>query len=157
MILALCLCIQIDGNRVKRRYAMCPPDFRRIGNVCYFISENRTNWLSAHFECRDRKSQLAEPIKLEDRYLRKYLNHLSLPTYDELWIGGIFNWERNKWQWGYDAKEMTYQSFSRMPRFLFFSSFTFNSAFCLVSANASELIKINSFPWFCFYFFFRFN
>lgn len=135
---------------MKRKYAMCPPDFRRIGNVCYFISDNRTNWLDAHFECRDRKSQLAEPIKREDRYLRKYMNHLSVPKYDELWIGGLFNWQRNKWQWGYDAKEMTYQSFSRMPRFVF----SFRSLLVLVIVviviifPLKQLIEFNPFSWF---------
>lgn len=97
-------------------YAMCPPEFTRIGNVCYFLSQDRVNWLDAHFECKDRKSQLAEPFKQEDRFLRKYLNHVKAPKYAELWIGGKYNWERNKWQWGYSGKEITYQSFSQLSR-----------------------------------------
>jgi hypothetical protein len=32
----------------------------------------------------------------------------------DIWIGGIYNWERNKWQWGYNGKDIKYQSFSQM-------------------------------------------
>lgn len=96
-------------------FALCPPHFLRIGNECYFISQNRVNWLDAHFECKDRNSHLAEPYRQDDRFLRKYLNHLqqqSRPA--DVWIGARFNWERNKWQWGYNGKDLTYQSFSQM-------------------------------------------
>lgn len=95
-------------------YALCPPNFFRIGNECYFISKDRVNWLDAHFECKDRNSRLAEPFKQEDKFLRKYLNNLRGPKYSDIWIGGLFNWERNKWQWGYNGKDVTYQSFSQL-------------------------------------------
>lgn len=96
-------------------FALCPPHFIRIGNQCYFISQDRVNWLDAHFECKDRNSHLAEPFRQEDRVLRKYLNHLQQqPRPADVWIGARFNWERNKWQWGHNGKDLTYQSFSQM-------------------------------------------
>lgn len=95
-------------------FALCPPHFIRIGNECYFISQNRVNWLDAHFECKDRNSRLAEPFKQEDRFLRKYLNHLADSRPADIWIGARFNWERNKWQWGHNGQYLTYQSFSQM-------------------------------------------
>lgn len=106
--------IQINGERTKRMYAMCPPKFFRIGSECYFISTDRVNWLDAHFECKDRNSRLAEPFKQEDRYLRKYLNSHLYSKLSDIWIGGRFNWQRNKWQWGYNGKDVTYQSFSQL-------------------------------------------
>lgn len=60
-------------RRVKRMYAVCPPEFQRIGNECYFISSKKENWMEAHFKCVDRDSKLAEPFKFEDKRLRKYL------------------------------------------------------------------------------------
>jgi hypothetical protein len=59
--------------RTKRMFAMCPPKFIKIGNECYFMSTFKVNWLDAHFECKDRNSKLAEPMKYEDRQLRKNL------------------------------------------------------------------------------------
>lgn len=107
---------QTNGNQPKRMFALCPPHFFPIveSNQCYFISGERVNWLDAHFECRDRKSRLAEPLRKEDRFLRKHLNHFNGSRPDDTWIGARFNWERNKWQWGYEGKDLTYQSFSQM-------------------------------------------
>lgn len=94
-------------------FALCPPHFIRIGSECYFISEEKTNWLDAHFNCKDRSSRLAEPFKYEDRLLRKYMMHND-HLRKQIWIGGMFNWEKNKWQWGYHGRDVTYQSFSQM-------------------------------------------
>lgn len=102
----------ISGRRIKRMYAMCPPGFNRIGNECYYISRNRENFLDAHFECKDRNSKLAEPLKFDDKSLRKYLLKSREKNY--LWIGGNYNWMANKWQWGYNGKDIGYQSFSQM-------------------------------------------
>lgn len=102
----------ISGRRFKRMYAMCPPHFFRIGNECYFISQSRLNWLDAHFECKDRNSKLAEPMKYDDKNLRKFLQSTKEKNY--IWIGGNYNWRANKWQWGYNGKDIGYQSFSQM-------------------------------------------
>lgn len=103
-----------NADRIRRMYALCPPSFTRIGSECYYISSNRVNWLDAHFECKDRNSRLAEPIKYEDRALRKYLMHNDDPERFDIWIGGIYNWEQKKWQWGYNGRDVIYQSFSQM-------------------------------------------
>ncbi|XP_065080755.1 uncharacterized protein rgn isoform X2 [Ochlerotatus camptorhynchus] len=102
----------ISGRRFKRMYAMCPPHFFRIGNECYFISQSRLNWLDAHFECKDRNSKLAEPMKYDDKNLRKFLQTTKEKNF--IWIGGNYNWRANKWQWGYNGKDIGYQSFSQM-------------------------------------------
>ncbi|XP_052862237.1 uncharacterized protein LOC128268958 isoform X2 [Anopheles cruzii] len=98
--------------RYKRMFVMCPPDFIRIGNECYFISKNKLNWLDAYFECKDRNAKLAEPMKYEDKHLRRHLQKTM--RNDDLWIGGTYNWNRHKWQWGHNGREMEYQSFSQM-------------------------------------------
>ncbi|XP_053676808.1 uncharacterized protein LOC128726980 [Anopheles nili] len=100
------------AQRYKRMYVMCPPAFSQIGNECYYISENKFNWLDAYFECKDRNSKLAEPMKFEDRDLRRYLQKIKLRN--DLWIGGTYNWKTNKWQWGHNGREIEYQSFSQM-------------------------------------------
>lgn len=97
-------------TRSRRMYALCPPDFTKIGNDCYFISERKESWLDSHFECKDRNSKLAEPLKFADRRLRKYLKNKDQVD-DDKWIGGMYNWQQFKWQWGYNGADMKYQSF----------------------------------------------
>ncbi|KAG4071399.1 hypothetical protein HA402_011553 [Bradysia odoriphaga] len=94
-------------------YALCPPDFFGIGTECYYISQKKENWLDAHFDCKDRKSRLAEPNRYEDRMIRKFLVNNDLSK-ESKWIGGNYNWAQRKWQWQ-DGKEFTYQSFSQTP------------------------------------------
>lgn len=98
-------------TRAKRMYAICPPQFQKIGNDCFFISSKKENWLDAHFECKDRNSKLAEPLKFADRRLRKYLRNNKDQMYGEKWIGGMYNYQLNKWQWGYNGGEMKYNAF----------------------------------------------
>lgn len=102
-----------NASNTKHMYALCPPDFFGIGTECYYISQKKENWLDAHFDCKDRKSRLAEPNRYEDRMLRKFLVNNDL-TKESKWIGGNFNWAQRKWQWQ-DGKEFTYQSFSQTP------------------------------------------
>uniref|UniRef100_A0A336M159 CSON009576 protein n=1 Tax=Culicoides sonorensis TaxID=179676 RepID=A0A336M159_CULSO len=102
-----------ERTRYKRMYALCPPKFQRIGNECYFVSHYKKNWLDAHFECKDRHSKLAEPLKYEDKRIRKYLLQFDLDHSDK-WMGAIFNWEKDRWQWGYSGRNLQYQAFSRM-------------------------------------------
>lgn len=97
-------------TRARRMYALCPPEFTKIGNDCYYLSMSKENWLDAHFECKDRNSKLAEPLKFADRRLRKYLKNRDQLGHDK-WIGGMYNWQQKKWQWGYNGADMKYQSF----------------------------------------------
>ncbi|CAO1368233.1 unnamed protein product [Diamesa serratosioi] len=105
---------QVPAVRTKRMFAMCPPDFIKIGNECYYISAKKESWLDAHFECKDRSSKLAEPLKFADQKIRKYLTNKNSKGGGAKWIGGMYNWERMMWQWGYNGKAMTYQSFSNL-------------------------------------------
>lgn len=34
--------------------------------------------------------------------------------HSDKWIGATFNWEKNRWQWGYSGRNLQYQAFSRM-------------------------------------------
>lgn len=103
-------------TRAKRMYAICPPAFLKIGNECYFISNKTESWLDAHFDCKDRNSKLAEPLKFADRRLRKYLRTKD-QTNGEKWIGGMFNWQTGNWQYGYNGGAMKYQGFDdNQPR-----------------------------------------
>lgn len=86
-------------SRVRRIYAMCPPSFTKIGNECYHLSSSKASWLDSHFECKDKNAKLAEPLKYSDRLLRKYLMQRGR-TRGDIWIGGMYNWQRHKWQWG---------------------------------------------------------
>jgi hypothetical protein len=102
-------------NRARRMYALCPPDFTKIGNDCFYISTKKESWLDSHFECKDRNSKLAEPMKFGDRRLRKYLKNRD-QLGDDKWIGGMYNWQLMKWQWGYNGGDMKYQSFGTEDR-----------------------------------------
>lgn len=77
-------------TRNRRMYALCPPEFTKIGNDCYYLSAKKESWLDAHFECKDRNSKLAEPLKFADRRLRKYLKNRDQGI-DSKWIGGMVN------------------------------------------------------------------
>lgn len=98
-----------EALRGKKIFGTCPPSFVKIHNDCYYFSNKKESWIDSHFHCKDMNSKLAEPLKYSDKRLRKYLNNKDkLRT--EKWIGGMYNWERMKWQWGH-GKDMTYQAF----------------------------------------------
>lgn len=90
---------------------LCPTGFIRSENICYFFSNKKETWIDAHFDCRDMKSRLAEPLKYSDRRLRKLLLNKD-KSRSEKWIGGMYNWERMKWQLT-NGKDMTYQGFAQ--------------------------------------------
>jgi hypothetical protein len=60
------------------------------------MSKKKESWLDAHFECKDRNSKLAEPLKYADRRLRKFLKNHRDQTKEDRWIGGMYNWQRNQ-------------------------------------------------------------
>ena len=60
--------------RNRRMYALCPPQFQRIGFDCYSLPSEHSSWLEAHFYCKDKNAKLAEPQKYADRKLRKFLH-----------------------------------------------------------------------------------
>lgn len=90
---------QQQQQKVKRIYAMCPPSFTKIGSECYYLSSTQASWLDAHFECKDKNAKLAELLKYSDRQIRKYLAQRGR-TRGDIWIGGMFDWSKNRWSWG---------------------------------------------------------
>ena len=68
---------RMQRPRNKRMYALCPPQFQRIWNECYYMSKEKANWLDAQFKCQDMDSKLAEPNKVDDRRLRKYFHGVA--------------------------------------------------------------------------------
>jgi hypothetical protein len=100
------------------------------------MSQKKESWLDAHFDCKDRNSKLAEPLKFADKRLRKYLRNNDQTNGDK-WIGGMYNWQKKKWQWGYNGGEMKYQAFddkidryARDKKLLFFNKFPFSNLIC---------------------------
>jgi len=94
---------------------ICPTDFMRLGNGCYYISKNMGPWQWAHFECRARDSQLAViDTAWEDSTLRAYLNNQDIAQVNR-WIGGIHDWNQREWVWGSSGKSMKYQGFVTDP------------------------------------------
>jgi len=90
---------------------VCPPEFLKLGNGCYYVSKALGSWQWAHFECRERGSQLAAlGSQWEDSVLRGYLNRPTITPLNR-WIGGIHDWQRGRWQWGGSGAAMAYQGF----------------------------------------------
>jgi hypothetical protein len=112
LLLGAYLTTGVPEEDMKKMY-VCPPDFVRNGNSCYFFSTHMATWQEAHFECKDRDSELARLEKgWEDRNMRSYLNKPEL-AHLERWIGGIYNWETKRWVWGATGRRVGYQGFSR--------------------------------------------
>lgn len=57
----------------QRIIGMCPPQFQRVGTDCYSLVPARSTWLEAHFFCKDKNANLAEPAKQADRKLKYFL------------------------------------------------------------------------------------
>ncbi|XP_064109023.1 perlucin-like protein [Macrobrachium nipponense] len=90
---------------------ICPPNFLRLGQSCYYFSRSMANWHNAHFACRDRGGQLATlESQWEDNTIKSYLNRTEFARLNR-WIGGIYNWPKQQWTWGSTAEEMPYQGF----------------------------------------------
>ncbi|XP_069686437.1 snaclec coagulation factor X-activating enzyme light chain 1-like [Periplaneta americana] len=112
LLLGTCLCADDSEGDMKKTY-VCPSDFVRNGNSCYFFSTHMAAWQEAHFACQDKGSDLARLEKAwEDRNMRSYLNKPELAPL-ERWIGGIYNWETKRWVWAATGRRLTYQGFSR--------------------------------------------
>ncbi|SPP85310.1 blast:Lithostathine-1-beta [Drosophila guanche] len=100
----------------RRMYAMCPPQFQRVGTDCYSLVSQRSSWLEAHFFCKDKNANLAEPLKYADRKLRAFLQKEDAHTGDHepVWIGATFDHRNHLWQWSMSGRNLTYDSFSEM-------------------------------------------
>lgn len=64
----------ISDNTMPQQRYLCPPEFLRLGNSCYYLSIEMATWHAAHFACRDRGSQLAAlETQWEDTTIRNYI------------------------------------------------------------------------------------
>ncbi|EDW04539.1 GH11789 [Drosophila grimshawi] len=99
-----------------RMYGMCPPQFQRVGTDCYSLVQQPSNWLEAHFFCKDKNANLAEPTKKADRKLRSYLQRQDSQTgaHDPIWIGATYDHHNNYWQWSVSGRNLTYDAFNQM-------------------------------------------
>lgn len=121
----------------QRMIGMCPPQFQRVGTDCYSLVPQRSNWLEAHFFCKDKNANLAEPTKQADRKLKTFLrlqdqltggehNTIQLlyvllnwdPSYglteiEPIWIGAMYDYNNKFWQWN-GGRNMTYDAFTLM-------------------------------------------
>ncbi|XP_066991781.2 snaclec botrocetin subunit beta [Anabrus simplex] len=110
-------CFSTGVNSAPRRKYLCPPEFVRYGGSCYYFSKHMATWFEAHFQCKDRNSELAVMEKgWEDRNMRSYLNKVELARL-ERWLGGIYNWELKRWVWGANGgNPLKYQGFSMLKK-----------------------------------------
>ncbi|XP_071805155.1 C-type lectin domain family 6 member A-like [Asterias amurensis] len=80
--------------------AICPTDWQRYGESCYFITQ-RMNWAEANYTCVNSNAALAVPnSKTEQTFIwSMFLDFFngSQPT-RHLWIGCYFNQEAGEWQ-----------------------------------------------------------
>ncbi|XP_065582678.1 lithostathine-1-beta-like [Artemia franciscana] len=97
----------------QRRY-ICPPEFVRLGNGCYYLSSHISTWQDAHFSCKERNSTLLSlDTKWKDRTMRNYLNRAEFARL-ERWIGGLFDWSRQQWVWGAQGAPVSYLNFGQL-------------------------------------------
>lgn len=70
--------VQQGHDKCSRHY-VCPPEFLRLSQNCYYFSKDRSSWQDAYFSCRDRHGKLAMlRSPYEDKMLRTFLNKVSL-------------------------------------------------------------------------------
>ncbi|GJQ67277.1 putative C-type lectin [Trypoxylus dichotomus] len=100
----------------KRTY-VCPPDFIRLGNKCYFFSNTSVKWDDAFFNCNDMHSTLAIiRSKYQHKLLRNVLTSNSkYSAHLERWIGGRYDWTKHEWLWGASGKPIDYNGFPTPP------------------------------------------
>lgn len=70
---ALAVAVPPTKTHNQRIIGMCPPQFQRVGTDCYSLVPARSTWLEAHFFCKDKNANLAEPTKQADRKLKIFL------------------------------------------------------------------------------------
>lgn len=101
------------GDKCSRQY-ICPPEYLKLNQYCYYFSKNKTTWQDAFFTCQDLHGKFAIVKHVnQDKMLRNFLNKISMSN-EERWIGGMYDWEQMKWKWGASGQEMTFKGFSQM-------------------------------------------
>ncbi|XP_031784817.1 uncharacterized protein LOC100679909 isoform X2 [Nasonia vitripennis] len=98
-----------DNDGIRR--FECPAGFFRLRRYCYYLSGGTSNWRDAHFQCTARNATLAVLNRYgKDKILRKYLMGDQFKPL-ERWIGGIYNWQQNNWDWGVSGDKVLFRNF----------------------------------------------
>ncbi len=79
---------------------ICPPDWNRYGESCYFIVKDTMNWDYANRTCAESRATLAVPnSQSEQAYIRDlFLKEFDQHPFTELWIGCNDIEEEGNWQ-----------------------------------------------------------
>ncbi|XP_014290411.1 lithostathine-1 [Halyomorpha halys] len=101
-----------NSTAIKMRYK-CQSPYRRIGNRCYYLSEDKLPWRDSQFACNDlNHGYLAKLDKnWKDRKLRNFLNRSK--DQNERWIGSSFDDRSQKWIWAKGGEALRYRGFSQ--------------------------------------------
>ncbi|XP_033630285.1 CD209 antigen-like protein E [Asterias rubens] len=80
---------------------ICPPDWHRYGESCYFIIKDKMDWYQANRTCAESRANLAIPnSQSEQDYIWElFLKEPDLTTNDHLWIGCNDILEEGNWQY----------------------------------------------------------
>ncbi|XP_025836657.1 uncharacterized protein LOC108735988 [Agrilus planipennis] len=90
---------------------VCPPNFLRINQNCYYFSTEAVPWRTAFDDCIKLKGTLAMIRNInQDNNIKGLLKRVPLAK-DERWIGGLYDWTKMNWKWGKNAKEIKYLGF----------------------------------------------
>ncbi len=94
----LCLVLGVYCGRLLAE--LCPPDWHRYGESCYFIIADKMDWYQANRTCAESRANLAIPnSQSEQDYIWELLQKEPDPTSsDRVWIGCNDIEEEGKWQ-----------------------------------------------------------
>ncbi|XP_071797655.1 echinoidin-like [Asterias amurensis] len=79
---------------------ICPPDWHRYGESCYFIIKDKMDWYQANRTCAESRANLAIPNSQseQDDIWELFLKEPDLTPDDHLWIGCNDIEEEGNWQ-----------------------------------------------------------
>ena len=105
-------CISISSDKQRTIYpttlttlihlsgAVCPDQFYKIDNKCFYISKEKVTWIEARKHCEMKQSKL---ISLETEVLATKLSHhietLSRRHFNEFWTSGNDIEVEGSWRW----------------------------------------------------------
>ncbi|XP_071789717.1 perlucin-like protein [Asterias amurensis] len=79
---------------------ICPPDWHRYGESCYFIITDMMDWYEANRTCAESRANLAIPTSQseQDYIWELFMNEFDQTPDTSLWIGCNDIEEEGKWQ-----------------------------------------------------------
>ncbi|XP_063419943.1 perlucin-like isoform X1 [Mytilus trossulus] len=79
-------------------HSQCPVGWHHFDKSCYFLSDNKYNWILAEDSCRAHNARLAEiESKEQSDYLIKAFKDFG--KHHSYWIGGRDDVIEGTWQW----------------------------------------------------------